>query len=367
MNTYTNNIINYAFRVTPLTEEEKLYVINNYSSGNAADLKETLTTKKVRPVVGKMMVGLGVDVDHWQKEYDLFLNRNMAVIEEIDHVFGELQKNGVAKIFAYENFGALLSSGTDIALYSSGDVDLYADVEQKDKIVEIMGTLGYKPTLDIYHERSIMTEFLKEGGVIRVNIDWIILRRMMFPINVSLDGVLDWGSLRHYGNTNIQLPSKEALLYLCLLRIAVHGFSRSPDVRLYIDIQNCVCANPDWEQVIKWAKWDNVLTKVVAVAYIAHHLNGVAVPDSVLQMAEGDKYAKLIIAKCYDSQNRTLKYDPAGMDLFRVEAASDNRTLTGEILAMFFPPKKWLEAFYQKDGDACHKKYFNYYKRMIGK
>jgi hypothetical protein len=367
MNTYTNNIINYAFRVTPLTEEEKLYVINNYSSGNAADLKETLTTKKVRPVVGKMMVGLGVDVDYWQKEYDFFLNRNKAVIEEIDYIFGELRKKGVTNIIAYENFGALLSSGTDTALYSSGDVDLFADVSQKETIVKVMKSLGYKPTLDFHHERNIMTEFLKENGIIRVNIDWIILRRMMFPINVSLDGVLDWGSLRHYSNTNIQLPSKEALLYLCLLRIAVHGFSRSPDVRLYIDIQNCACVNPDWEQVIKWAKRDNVLTKVVAVAYISHQLNGVAVPDDVLRIAEQDKYAQLIIAKCYDFENRTLRYDPSGMELLRVEAASDSRSLAGEILAMFFPPKKWLAAFYQKDGDACYKKYVNYYKRMIGK
>ena len=367
MNTYTNNIINYAFRVTPLTEEEKLYVINNYSLENAANLKETLTTKKVRPVVGKMMLGLGVDVEYWEKEYNFFLNRNKAVIEEIDRVFGELQKNGVSKIFAYENFGALLSSGTDVALYTSGDVDLYADIDQKDKIVEIMGTLGYKPTQDIYHERNIMTEFLKEGGVIRVNVDWIIIRRMMFPINVSLDGVLDWNILRLYGDTNIQIPSKEALLYLCLLRIAVHGFSRSPDVRLYIDIQNCACVNPDWDQMIKWAKRDNMLTKVVAVAYIAHHLNGVTVPESVLRMAEEDRFAQIIIEKCYDSKNRTLRYDPAGMELFRVEAASDNRSLAGEIFAMLFPPKKWLEAFYQKDGDACYKKYVNYYKRMIGK
>ena len=157
------------------------------------------------------------------------------------------------------------------------------------------------------------------------------------------------------------------MLYLCLLRIAVHGFSRSPDVRLYIDIQNCVCVNPDWGQVIKWAKRDKVLTKVVAVAYIAHHLNGVAVPDGVLKIAEEDKYAQLIIAKCYDSENRTLRYDPAGMELLRVEAASDNRSLVGEILVMFFPTKKWLAAFYQKDGDACYKKYVNYYKRMIGK
>lgn len=367
MNTYTNNIINYAFRVTPLTEEETLYVINNYSLENATDIKETLKTKKVRPVVGKMMMGLGVDVEYWEKEYNFFLNRNKAVIEEIDRVFGELKKKGVSKIFAYENFGALLSSGTDVALYSSGDVDLYADVDQKDKIVEIMGALGYKPTLDIYHERNIMTEFLEEGGVIRVNVDWIILRRMMFPIDISLNGVLDWNNLKYYGDTNIQLPSKEALLYLCLLRIAVHGFSRSPDVRLYIDIQNCACVNPDWDKVIKWTKRDKVLTKVVAVAFIAHHLNGVYVPESVLRMAEEDRFAQIIIEKCYDSKNRTLRYDPAGMDLFRVEAASDNRSLVGEIIAMFFPPKKWLVAFYQKEGDSRIKKYVNYYKRMIGK
>lgn len=367
MNTYTNNIINYAFRVTPLTEEEKLYVINNYSPENAADLKETLNTKKVRPVVGKLMVGIGVDVEYWEKEYNFFLNRNKSVIDEIDCIFSVLQKNGVTKVIAYENFGALLSSGTDVALYSSGDVDLYADVNQKDSIVAIMASLGYKSSLDVYHERNIMTEFLKEDGVIRVNFDWIILRRMMFPINVSLDGVLDWESLSHYGNTNIQLPSKEALLYLCLLRIAVHGFSRSPDVRLYIDIQNCACVNPDWDQVINWAERDKVLTKVVAVAYIAHHLNGVAVPDSVLRMAEEDRFAQIIIEKCYDSNNRTLKYDPAGMDLFRVEAASDNRSLVGEIIAMLFPPKKWLEAFYQKEDDSRFKKYANYYKRMIGK
>ena len=158
MNTYTNNIINYAFRVTPLTEEEKLYVINNYSLENAADLKETLKTKKVRPVVGKMMVGLGIDTEYWDKEYNFFLNRNKAVIEEIDHIFGELQKSGVTKIIAYENFGALLSSGTDTALYSSGDVDLFADVSQKDMIVQVMESLGYKPTIDFHHERNIMTE-----------------------------------------------------------------------------------------------------------------------------------------------------------------------------------------------------------------
>lgn len=367
MNEYTNKVINFAFRVIHLTEDEKSFVRNNYTPDNATDLKVTLKTKKVRPVVGKMMVSLGVDEVYWKSEYVFFLNRNQAVVKEIDNVFNALRQKGITKIFAYENFGALLSSGTDLALYSSGDVDLFADVSQKASIVEVMTSLGYQPTRDVYNVRNIMTEFLKEDGVIRVNIDWIILRRMMFPISISLGEIVDWNNTRQYDNTNILLPSKEALLYLCLLRIAVHGFSRSPDVRLYIDIQNSVCVNPDWNQVIAWAKRDNVLTKVVSVAYIAHYLNGVAVPEYVLELAENDKYAKQIINICYDANNRTLKYDPAGMALMRVEAASDNRSLPGEFLAMLFPSKKWLKEFYQKPGDGCASKYINYYKRLIGR
>lgn len=366
MNSYSNSVINFAFLVTPLSEEEKTFVKENYSTDNANDLKGTLKTKKVRPVVGKMMVQLGVDADYWSKEYDFFLNRNKAVIEEIDTIFGKLQDAGITKIFAYENFGALLSSGTDIALYSSGDVDLYADVREKEQIESVMRLLGYEPTRDVYDERCIMTEFLNANKIIRVNIDWIILRRMMFPISISLEEVIDWNLLRKYENTNILLPSKEALLYLCLLRIAVHGFSRSPDVRLYIDIQNCVCINPNWNTVIQWARRDHVLTKIVSVAYIAHKLNGIEVPAEVITMAQKDKSAQRIIGLCFDEEKRTLRYDPAGMDLFRVEAASDNRSVFCELLSVIFPSPKWLSQFYEKKGDAMGRKYINYYKHLLG-
>lgn len=367
MNSYSNKIINNAFRATLLTDDEKEYIVDNYDIPNSSDLKETLKTKKVRPVVGKMMVGLGIEADYWGKEYDFFRIRNEAVITEVNRIFTSLHSSGIFRVFAYENFGALLSSGTDIALYSSGDVDLFADVNNKDCITEVMRSLGYYPTRDVFDERNIMTEFLSEGGIIRVNFDWIILRRMMFPIKVNLDDVINWDSLRQYQDTEIQLPSKEALLYLCLLRIAVHGFSRSPDVRLYIDVQNVVCTDPNWEIAIEWAKRDRVLTKFVTVAYIAHCLNGVSVPQQIIDLADKDKFAQRIIKICYDKQNRSLRYDPAGLDLFRVEAASDNRSLIAEILSLVFPPKSFLTSFYEKDGDNCLRKYINYYKHLFGK
>ncbi len=112
MKSNTNKVINYAFRALPLPDDEKYWLLKNYSN-YSDDLKETLKTKKVRPVVGKMMLSLGVDTDYWAKEYNFFLNRNKTVIKEIDDVFKTLHEGGVARIFAYENFGALLSSGSD--------------------------------------------------------------------------------------------------------------------------------------------------------------------------------------------------------------------------------------------------------------
>lgn len=367
MNTYSNTVINYAFRVVPLTETEKAFVKEGYTPENEADLKETLKTKKVRPMVGKMMVALGVETDYWRKEYDFFAKRNRKVIAEVSNVFKALKGKGQTRIIAYENFGAMLSAGTDTALFSSGDVDLFADVKDKEAINRVMEALGYKPTNDIYHQRSIMTEYLKEDGVIRINIDWIILRRMMFPIRLKIDDVIDWNNLRTYKDTFIKLPSVKALLYLCMLRIAVHGFSRSPDVRLYIDAHNVACVNPDWEKVLEWAKRDGNLTKFTAVSYIAHYLNGVSVPEKVLKLAEEDKYAQKIISICYDKENRSLKYDPAGKLLFEVEAASDNRSLLGELMTVLFPSSKWLTDFYLAEGEPSYKKYINYYRRLIGK
>lgn len=367
MNSFSNKVINFAFRVQPLTEEERDYAISGYTLENSTDLKDTLKVKKVRPVVGKMMMGLGIDTDYWQEEYNHFKKRNELVIAEVDRIFDALHQNGIMHAFAYENFGALLSSETDTALYSSGDVDLFADVCMKPQITEVMSSLGYLPTRDIYDERNIMTEYLKEDGIIRINFDWIILRRMMFPIDVSLDGVINWNSLRTYRNTNIKLPSIEALLYLCLLRIAVHGFSRSPDARLYIDVQNAVCTNPNWDTVLNWAKRDGVLTKIVVVATIAHKLNGVSVPETILSMANENAYAQRIMKICYDDATRSLRYDPSGLELMKVEAASDDRSVVSQVMHLLFPSNKFLKMFYEKEGDPFLIKYINYYKHLIGK
>lgn len=365
MNEYVNRVVNLAFRVVPITSEEKKYVVDGYSETNRKELLRIAEKKKILPVVGKFLCALNLDNGEWKKYYLYFKERNVKVIEQVNEVFVQLHSRMIDHIAVYENFGALLYADTDIALYSSGDVDLFADISYKSQIVNAMEELGYMVTKDSAHERSIMTEFLKEGELVRINIGWIVLRRYSLPISVDTNQVVNWNQLVSYKDTEIRILSKEALLYLCLIRIAVHGYSRSPDVRLYIDIYNVSCLEPDWDIAMQWAKNDGVITKLSTAAYIANRLNGVDVPEKIKKLVKSDQYAKKILEIVYDEMNRTLKYDPSGINLLRMEAASDRRSLLGEILVMLFPPRKWLKEFYLADGEKEIKMYKNYYKRLL--
>lgn len=365
MNEYVNQTINYAFSVNKISEEAKQFILTGYTNDNREALIHVATKKKVLPVVGKLMMQMGVDWDLWNGYYRYFEERNTRVTELVTDVFAAFKSEGITRVCAFENYGALLAAGTDIALYSSGDVDLYAESDQKEEIIRVMGTFGYKPTMDATNRRNIMTEFLKDNGIIRVNIAWKPLRRFSLPFKAQTAKYFKWDEMSYYQNTSIRVPTPETLLYLCFLRIAVHGYSRSPDIRLYKDTFNASYNQPNWNQVIEWAKCDEVYTKFASVAVIAHDLIGLDVPEPVLSFAKKDKYAQRILAITYDFERHTLKYDPSGVSLLKVEAASDNRSVVGEIFSMLFPAKEWVKEYYQNENENIMTAYKRYYKRLL--
>jgi hypothetical protein len=365
MNEYVNKTINNAFCVKPLTEEEKKFIIDGYVGSNKEELIRVATKKKVLPVVGKLMSNLNLDKDYWEGQYNRFKERNIKITELIARIFTAFQENGITRICAFENYGALLSAETDIALYSSGDVDLYAEVDQKEAIIRVLDGFGYQPTKDEINERNIMSEFLKDNGIIRINVAWKPLRRFSLPFKAHTEKYFEWDKMGYYKDTAIRIPSPETLLYLCFLRIAVHGYSRSPDIRLYIDTYNASFNNPDWYQVVEWAKTDGVITKFVTVASIAHDLIKLDVPEDVLKISETNKFSQKILAITYDFTRHTLKYDPTGISLLKVEAASDDRSVMGEIIRMLFPPKEWVKEYNRNRDENMVNAYVRYYKRLL--
>lgn len=365
MNRYVDETIKLAFSTKSLTTEQISFIKVGYSEENARELLRVATKKKVLPVVGKLLSGLDVDADVWEEKYQNFKKRNQQITRLMAEVFQALEQAGVKKICAFENYGAMLAADTDVALYSSGDVDLYALPEQKTAIIHVLDRFGYKPAGDVSDLRCIMTEFICEGGLVRINVAWKPLRRLSIPIKADTANRFTWENMGFYHDTAIRVPSPETLLYLCFLRIAVHGYSRSPDIRLYIDTYNATRNDPSWETVMQWAQEDGMTTKFATVATIAHDLIGIDVPEFVLDYAKKDPYSQKILEITYDFDNHTLHYDPSGMQLLKLEAASDNCSVFSLLLQMLFPPADWLKEYYLTPGENEIKKYINYYKHLL--
>ncbi len=365
MNVYVNKVINAAFYSGIRSSELKKFIAEGYAEDSKSALLQTAEKKKVLPVVGKLLVQLGIDEATWKPYYEYYRQRNVVITELIAKVFRAFEQSGIHRVCAYENYGAMLAADTDIALYSSGDVDLYADVSNKQQIANILAGLGYYPKEDKNDIKCIATEFISSAEQIRINIAWKPLIRHALPIKADTAKYFHWANMGYYKDTAIRLPDPETLLYLCFLRIAVHGYSRSPDIRLYIDTYNATRNDPDWEKVMRWAKADGMTTKFVTVAAIAHDLIGIDVPAFVLEQAKKDSDCQKILQITYDFPNHTLRYDPSGLQLLKMEAASDNCSVAALVLRMLFPPADWLAEYYLSPGEKGYKKYLNYYKSLL--
>lgn len=365
MNKYVNDVINAAFFSGELTEEQKAYIIEGYTEETRKELLATAKKKKVLPVTSRLMLQLGIDEETWKTHYCFFRDRNIAIAQLMDKLFQAFQDTGVVRICAYENYGAMLAADTDIALYSSGDVDLFADVEQKQQIEQVLAGFSYYPVRDDNDDRHIATEFSKEQGLVSINVAWKPLIRHSLPMKADTTKHFHWETMGFYKETAIRLPCPETMLYLCFLRIAVHGYSRSPDIRLYIDTYNATRNNPNWKTVMQWAKEDGMVTKFATVAAIARDLIGIDVPEFVLEYAQKDPYSQKILQIAYDFQAHSLRYDPSGLQLLKLEAASDNRSVAALVLQMLFPPAGWLTEYYLSPKERPLRKYINYYKHLL--
>lgn len=365
MNLYVDKLINMAFYTKPLSQAQEDFILAGYTPENAQELIRVATKKKVLPVVGKLMSRLGVDAQFWEEQYRFFEKRNQEITRLMAEVFQAFTEAGVTRICAFENYGAMLAADTDIALNSSGDVDLYAQPDQKEQIVQVLAGFGYKPAGNVADQRNIMTEFTAPDAIVCINVAWKPLRRYALPMKADTARYFDWENMGFYKDTAIRLPSLETFLYLCFLRVAVHGYSRSPDIRLYIDTYNATRNDPNWETVMGWAKADGMTTKIVTVAAIAQDLIGIDVPDFVLEQAKCDPDCQKILDIAYDFENHTLRYDPSGLQLIRLEAASDNLSVAALLLQMLFPSSDWLSEYYLTPGEKAFKKYINYYKHLL--
>ncbi|MFB0919933.1 MAG: nucleotidyltransferase family protein [Oscillospiraceae bacterium] len=337
-----------AFKHIELTDHEKKEIAKLYAEEGRVKIASRAKKKKIIPATAMLMCRLGSDVEYWKSISDEYRARNERVVECLDAVYSELRTNGVSRICAVENFGALLASGQDLAMFGSGDVDNYADISEKDKINNVLSKLGYT-----YEERFagnilISTSYKNENVLpagFYFGISWDVSCRVNLPCLTAKGPFMDWSNSRTYKNTNILIPPPEALMYICMLHIAVHGFCKAPDIRLYYDIANAAAGGLDWPLIEKWAERDEMCVRISTAAFLSKSLLGVEIPDSILNLGCSKVRAKLLRV-VYNSQNNRLKDFPNKLDKLRIDSLSDDKGGLHGFFRILFPDSEWVKRKY---------------------
>lgn len=328
-----------------------------YRDSSPEAVLQAATKKKVLPFVANTLCSLGVDVAFWQVPLEQYRERNRRIIAMLDRVYATLARHGVTRMFVTENFGALLSAGGDLGLFASGDVDNCADITERDKIYAAFDELGFERRERYALQNQIAATFhphdAEIGESFYISVDFHPLARLKLPCFVNAEDFVDWSALYCYGDTAIHLPPANALMYICMLHISLHSFSRAPDARLYFDLINMAKLPIDYDKLAEWATRDHTRTRMATAATIANRLFAVPLPMETLQYTKADRVLRLV----YDAQKNDLIYEPHGLKVLQLELLCNDEGVLKGLREIVFPDKSWMRLTYGSTGLAAHIKH----------
>ena len=340
-----NSII---IRTEGLSEQEKELVCSVYQENGKTAMYEYFNTKKILPFAAKTFCNLGLDSDFWLPILEEYRERNRKIVAFLDVAYKTLREYGVKKAFLTENFSALLTSGRDIGLFASGDVDNCYDPEEKEKIYSALKSLGctYRERYSLKRLNGTAWYLPPEYGLpkkFHVGFQPTPLSRLYLPNFVSMNDFDGWKDLYNYKDTSIQLPNPDTLLYICMLHISLHSFARAPDIRLYTDILNATQVEIDYKKIEDWAKKNNTKTRVSTAATLANYLMKTNIPDNIANLT--DRKNKLINL-VYDQSANDLIYEPQGLKVLKIESRCDDKGVIHGLFVIAFPEKGWMRQTY---------------------
>ena len=124
--------------------EERELLLDYYAQHDTEHVLKIAEGKKIIPFVADVFIQLGCDELFGEPLYDFYLRRNQKIKELLNSTFNGFETFGCKSVVLTENFGALLASGSSLAGFCSGDVDLSADIAEKDSIVNCLRSFGFE-------------------------------------------------------------------------------------------------------------------------------------------------------------------------------------------------------------------------------
>ena len=354
-----DNLYGLLIRGTDLSEQERVRIVRVYKELGREALYHQMQRKKILPFAAKAFSFCGLDTAYWQEVLGQYRRRNEMILQCLNTAYTELSRQGVKKMFVSENFGALLSAGTDLALFASGDVDNYADPGEKVKIYSAFEALGFTRKERFSGKHLIAAEFFppeseKLPAKFYISVDFYPLARLKLPCYIQADDFVDWDKVYCYDNTSVKLPPVDALMYICMMHLSLHSFSRAPDIRLYIDLLNMSHTLVDFGKIAGWCRADNTCTRAAVAAQLSNLLMHTQIPDEMVCLSE--KRHRLL-RMVYDKKRADLRYEPKGLKVLLIEVCCHDRGILAGLWEILFPDKVWMRKVYGSSDVAAHIKH----------
>ena len=337
-----------AYKHGTIAPETAQSIIQTYETEGRNKIYAAAKKKKLIPAIANLCIKLELDQEYWTPIVEMYRERNRKVVLCLDEMYRLLGDNGITRIAVVENFGALLASHEDIAMFGSGDVDEYADPELRESITAVLKKNGYTVTDTRVGSLYISTTISKPETFpdnFHFGINWDVTNRLNLPCFTSKGDFIEWARASKYAKTAIRLPSPEGLMYVCLMHISVHGFCKAPDIRLYYDIANAAEQQIDWQKIVNWAQRDGNCVKIATAAFLANRLLDVDIPEFVFEIGNKKQKRKLL-KTCYDEETNCLKDFPGKIARIKIDIYSHDEGALKGMQYILFPNKEWIKAKY---------------------
>lgn len=321
---------------TTLLEDEVVKIKLFYNNYEVAKVYEIVNSLGITPFASEVFMYMRLDYDYWDRIHQQFVERNTRYKQILEKIFVSARNNNINSIAVYENYAVNLLINDCIGCFTSSDIDLTADSEEKEKIYKIMNYHGFFEKIRGKRKKYISLQastFYSDSipGGLWINIMWEPVVRSFFNQElISKRLSIFRYQAKNMANSEIKSLIPTELLYYCCLHIAAgHYYTLSPGLRLYVDIDRLVrCSNDiNWRHIANWMVQDGMSTRVAIVLYISSITMGTPVESSMYNSVINKYKNKLLVKFLLDVASRKIIQRGSSLSRLIIELLSNDHRL----------------------------------------
>ena len=329
-------------RPVDLSLDEKKKLKQYYSITDRNAIIDALKYHKIYPFAAHIFSYLNCDKVFWDKEHQKFVDRNKKIKSLLHSIFTKMKLFSCKSLTLTENFGVILSTNSCIGCFCSGDVDLSADLYEKDIIESCLNEFNFyskkQPekigqysgqSMQFYNDRFI------DGGF-WINVIWKpVTRAYLIQDKYELRLSADRLKYKLIPNTNIKVLGDTSLMYFSALHISAgHYFTLSPGPRLYVDIDRLSrCLEINWKDLIKWEDEDDAGIRISMVLYICSKFLNSPIPEICFKKVLKNKRNNYLFNYLYNKKKNNFQDKGSLIRRLYIELASDDRNILFSFLS----------------------------------